>query len=235
MSIATAITNAQTKVAAAYTACNNKGATMPQTQDLSNLATCIGSIQTGGGGGGSSILPTGYTQKDWIHGNADAYINTGISGACSWYLRVQVDSGTGSAIISHGTSAGMYFLVNSQSKLGYSTNSGQYVDSLSPFVKVDLLLDWPASVTSGSVSGYYISRSGAVTRSGNFLLLTRSSSSHTPIKAKIWRAECYKNGACVFNGIPCLNSSNVAGLYDLVSNTFFQSATSSPLTAGNDS
>lgn len=49
MSIATAIQNAQAKVAAAYTACDAKGATMPQTQDLSNLADCIGSISGGGG------------------------------------------------------------------------------------------------------------------------------------------------------------------------------------------
>lgn len=50
MSIATAIQNAQAKIADAYTACDAKGATMPQTQDLSNLANCIGSISSGGGG-----------------------------------------------------------------------------------------------------------------------------------------------------------------------------------------
>lgn len=48
MSIASAIQTKQQQVAAAYTACNGKGATMPATQDLTNLATCIGSIQTGG-------------------------------------------------------------------------------------------------------------------------------------------------------------------------------------------
>lgn len=49
MSIATAIQNAQTKVAAAYTSCNNKGATMPAAanQNLSNLASTINSISTG--------------------------------------------------------------------------------------------------------------------------------------------------------------------------------------------
>lgn len=50
MSIASAIQNAQGKVAAAYTKCSDKGATMPQTQDLSHLADCIDSISTGGGG-----------------------------------------------------------------------------------------------------------------------------------------------------------------------------------------
>lgn len=54
MSIASAIQNAQAKVAAAYTACDEKGATMPATgsQNLSNLADTIDSIETG-------ITPTG--------------------------------------------------------------------------------------------------------------------------------------------------------------------------------
>lgn len=51
MSIASAIENAQAKIAAAYTACSNKGATMPASADrnLSNLASTIASITTGGG------------------------------------------------------------------------------------------------------------------------------------------------------------------------------------------
>ena len=49
MSIATAIQAAQQKVADAYTAASAKGATMPATQNLSNLATTIGSISGGGG------------------------------------------------------------------------------------------------------------------------------------------------------------------------------------------
>ena len=50
MSIATAIQNAQQKVAAAYTAVSSKGGTLPQTQDLNNLSTAINSISGGGGG-----------------------------------------------------------------------------------------------------------------------------------------------------------------------------------------
>lgn len=62
MSIATAIVNAQNKVAAAYTACNNKGATIPATQDLANLDDCIDSIPTGGGGGHTGTVDTAGLQ-----------------------------------------------------------------------------------------------------------------------------------------------------------------------------
>lgn len=46
MSIATAITAAQGKVADAYTAISNKGGTLPATQNLSNMPTAIASIPT---------------------------------------------------------------------------------------------------------------------------------------------------------------------------------------------
>lgn len=50
MSIATAITNAQNKVAAAYTSVNTMGGTMPATQNLSNLPTAIESIPVSNSG-----------------------------------------------------------------------------------------------------------------------------------------------------------------------------------------
>ena len=50
MSIASEITRINNNIANAYTECNNKGATMPQTQNSTNLATTIASIS-----GGSSV------------------------------------------------------------------------------------------------------------------------------------------------------------------------------------
>lgn len=47
MTIASEITRINNNIASAYTACNNKGATMPVTQNSSNLATTIGTIPTG--------------------------------------------------------------------------------------------------------------------------------------------------------------------------------------------
>ena len=49
MSIETAITNAQGKVANCYTAISGKGGTLPATQNLSNMPDAINSIPSGGG------------------------------------------------------------------------------------------------------------------------------------------------------------------------------------------
>ena len=50
MSIASAITTKQQQVADSYTAVSNKGGTLPQTQNLTNLATAISSIPSGSSG-----------------------------------------------------------------------------------------------------------------------------------------------------------------------------------------
>ena len=54
MSIASAIVTKQQQIADAYTAVDNKGGTLPATQNLTNLATAISSISSGGSGGGGT-------------------------------------------------------------------------------------------------------------------------------------------------------------------------------------
>ena len=64
MTIASAITAAQGKVADCYTAISNKGGTLPATQNLSNMPTAIGSIPTGGGGGTATLtIAKGMTES----------------------------------------------------------------------------------------------------------------------------------------------------------------------------
>ena len=71
MTIASAITNAQNKVAAAYLSVNTMGGTLPATQNLSNLPTAIESIPSGGGDTVYAINDTGSTisqgDKVWLN------------------------------------------------------------------------------------------------------------------------------------------------------------------------
>ena len=82
MSIASAITAAQGRVANAYTAVSNKGGTLPTTQNLTNLPTAIDSIPSGAdtittvNNTGSSVSSG---QKVWIckdTGNATLFLRT---------------------------------------------------------------------------------------------------------------------------------------------------------------
>ena len=69
MSIASEITRINGNIAAAYTALDGKGATLPETQNSANLADTIDTITTGGGGGTVTIrgnwhVPSEYVQLD---------------------------------------------------------------------------------------------------------------------------------------------------------------------------
>ena len=82
MTIASEITRINTNIANAYTACNGKGATMPATQNSANLATCIGSIQTGTT---PTLITKNITQNGTYNAssdNADGYssVTVNVSG-----------------------------------------------------------------------------------------------------------------------------------------------------------
>lgn len=53
MSISSEITRISNNIAAAYTALDEKGATLPESQNSANLADTIASVPSGGGGGGT--------------------------------------------------------------------------------------------------------------------------------------------------------------------------------------
>ena len=57
MTIASEITKLNTNLEAAYTAVDNKGGTLPASQNFDNLATAIGTISGGGGGSDTTDVP----------------------------------------------------------------------------------------------------------------------------------------------------------------------------------
>lgn len=90
MSIATAITNLQSRVADAYDAVEAKGGTLPQVQNTTNLPTAISSIPQSGGGStkwGMSIDDVCYTD-----GNGVLKMFGGASGAITFTGVTTIDA-----------------------------------------------------------------------------------------------------------------------------------------------
>lgn len=84
--IADAITAAQGRVADCYTAISNKGGTLPQTQNLANMPTAIGSIPSGGGSptiNSLSITPSTSAQTYTASGGVDGYSPVNVSAVTS--------------------------------------------------------------------------------------------------------------------------------------------------------
>lgn len=234
MSIATEIQRLQTDSTAIANAIVAKGVTVPSGSGYDDYASLISAIPTGGGGGGDPELPSGYTRKDYIYGDGGAYILTELEGNITWIITVQADaSQTGKHFVGCSGTAGCYFGINSNGNLGFSTSSNQYTTTPTSSTKINCAVLFGSNFTAASINQRVVYRSGSVTKSGYFKLFRATST--TQVAAKLWVADAWQGTSLVFHGVPCLNPSNVAGLYDTVSNTFYPSSGDNAFTAGNDS
>lgn len=107
MSIASAITAAQGKVADCYTAISNKGGTLPATQNLSNMPTAIGSIPSGSSELPSYQVSSGVASRrsGALTGNEFSSI-TSIGDTGFYYAFANCGQLTGSVVFSSLTSVG---------------------------------------------------------------------------------------------------------------------------------
>ena len=213
------------------------GTTVPDGSDMAN-----GEIRFVPG---LKNLPAGYTQLSYIESTGTQAIDSGYT-LKSQNLRVVMEfaltaSPSGKTLFGNQYS-GTYTLLNYGSATSCSlllgnggSNTTTGMGALDTKHKIDM------TTNNGAVT-YTVN---GVTKSGTYngsmpqtvtlgvLCSSRGSNSYAEnISAKLYVCQIYDNGVLVRDFVPCLNPSGVAGVYDLVSNAFFGSATGSALVAG---
>lgn len=195
--------------------------------------------------GGSLIpLPTGYTQVEYITTDGTAYINTGITVAETDTLDISFNDTSSATTVMFIT--------------GRNGSDGQTMYFISPSSS---LIQWkgrPAGVTFAKNLDYnLVLKSGEVTYTNAYGTTTKTftggsvadtgacligagwNNNNTTDSRKFigniskWQIKDSSNNLR-FNGVPCYNSSDVYGLYDTVSNTFFPSIGTNDFTGGNE-
>ena len=190
-----------------------------------------------GGSQVSNRLPSGYTEVLYIENETTARINTGISGISEWTLTAELitDPKTSGVLLARGTAGGHYFssIPSASNNWGVGSSSGEYV-AISAFTKESISINFSSStVISGTIDGNTFSRTAESSSSSSIYLFNATSSSAYPFKGRIYGdVVCIKDNAEVFRGVPCTDPNGVAGLYDLIGQSFKGSTNSETFKAG---
>lgn len=183
----------------------------------------------------ASRLPAGYTEVEYISNPSTAYIRTALYGDnTSWTLTAQRTSGSSNAIlIGRRTSSGQWFGGLSNGRWGSNTASGAYV-AINSTVKSSIALSFGTTNISGTVDGSSFSRNGSASSSGSsYRYSLFSYGGNYPFVGSIFGDVVgVRNNAEIFHGVCCTDPNGVAGLYDLVSETFYDSYNDVALVAG---
>ena len=190
-----------------------------------------------------SSLPDGYTQKNYIESSGTQYIDTLFkpNQDTRVTMDIEVDSTTSGSKCLFGTRSApsstaplMFNLWSLSSNVRFDYfGSNDSTTNMLPGQRVQI--DANKNVCSiGSTTLTAESATGQTTI--NLYLFTInnagevSTSYHT--KMKLYSCKIYDNGILVRDFIPCTNPSGVAGLYDVVGNTFYANAGTGSFTAG---
>ncbi len=189
-----------------------------------------------------SRLPAGYTEVEYIESTGTQYISTGIKPtenmeidlefelpkyqSTRWIFGSKYNKKIGAS--NNYIQFSMFINSNTSCRAAYKTNFSDVsytVGTKSIFgIKAktgDVYCDTSTAKisTSSTISG------SAVNFSSNPVIMLFANNSEgtaeNKISGKLYFFKIYDNGILKRDFVPCTNSSNVAGLYDLASNSFF--------------
>ena len=187
-------------------------------------------------------LPDGYTRLQYLESTGSQYIDTGFYPDTAGYKHTIVfdvlSSGTGYLCGTSSTNGRSGNVKISNYKIiGIYNGTSSAINILSGnpsllTTKNILVMDLhnnavcPMSLNTNSINN----QSTATVNSGTNLRIFTSVGSSIPLR--IYYDSISKNGVLVHSFIPAKNSSNVLGMFDTVTQTFFTNAGSGTFTAG---
>lgn len=171
-----------------------------------------------------SGLPLGYTLLEYIQSTGSQYINTNITGSTNAVIDMQGTPRTDEMVV---------FMLAPLNASSYQNGFGQYRSTMGGNFDVGTRRIYNVSYTSSSLT---INGVGPLDRyianNVNLALFGSTSSNRRISNTKLYSAKIYNNDTLVRDFIPAKNSSNVVGLYDLVSGQFFTNRGTGDFTAG---
>ncbi len=190
-------------------------------------------------GGSRSLLPTGYTQLDYIESDNGQYINTGIKYGTSESVKYNIDFK-----VNTFTQAGLWGALNNKRTGTIWLNSNAFKVSMGgtqssnstiaiPFDTDRHVAVFSAGLTSSNANVNLLFDNHSYTmpytydetymgKDQDIMLFYGYGGSYQPAQMRVYNFQIYLDDKLVFNGIPAQHGTDV-GLYDTVSGEFFTS------------
>lgn len=197
----------------------------------------------------NKIIPSDYTQVDYIESNGNQYIDTGLLGGPNRTVKVKLISYDTTDVVIYGAreSAGntAIYLSNRMITNAWQISYGNIFYSQEDTYETNKLVDIEVFMTNGN---QYIKKNGETiytntvshtfpTFTKNDYLFTFNNQGSTGNRAKIRLYDCQvlEGTTLLRHFIPCYrNNDNVVGLYDLVGGQFYTNQGSGSFTKGAD-
>ena len=206
----------------------------------------------------SSVLPTGYSQVEYIQSNGSSYLDTGLAPTDTTKIIVDIfNNSTGSFYVigARASSSSTIILAQSGSSTGAvlsGTFNGTSITAKTGstnWSRTSLGQRYVITLETNNGTGFYeiedltndrefsasLSYSTIGTVSTHILLCAFNSSNVLGGTTRVYRCEIYRDDVLAFQGIPCYrNSDGRYGLYDTVSDTFITSSSSTQFTGSTE-
>ena len=187
-----------------------------------------------------SNLPAEYTQIDYITSDGKAFIDTGIILGKNYKVDVNfvnnVTKNDEQPIVSIWTTSSNWWnlFINSSGVLDFYAKGHNYLGevAIGEKQKLNIIRDNNKIMVIKNGESFPISVNDTEVNNTTLKLFKRGDNQGDS-RISILATSVYDNNILVRNFIPCKNSNNVIGMYDLVTKTFFANAGTGSFTAGD--
>lgn len=166
------------------------------------------------------ILPEGYRQVEYIESNGNQIIDTEVDTYNKWEFDIQFTVDGSRQLMGYGGSGSEYWGVQKDGTYGV-----QLGHTLVKAGNRDIVIhDYESSNKYIAVNGNIIQPVGYTEITKSYKLFALSDYLSFSCKAKLYGCKSWHDGVLVRNFIPCINeNTKEVGLFDLVTNKFYQS------------
>ena len=196
-------------------------------------------------GNTEEVLPSGYTQVEYLESNGTQYIDTryypnNLTDVECKFIFNQLDSNAVPSVfgVRESNSGVSQFLMSvaSGELLIVHRSYNHSIPSIRPLVNTEYILRiTPQKAYWNGTEILTMTSSAANCRNLSMFAFGRNTWSGLANKfyGKIYYLKIYEAGVLVRNFIPCINQSNVAGMYDTVNDVFYTNAGTGTFNTGS--